>query len=197
MIYIDPVDSIRVFVDIASYNSQVYFVQGDVGSPGRLPVTGKETILDAMNYAGGLVPTAEPSDIHLYRPARGGKPAKDYPVDFLAILRGDAGANLQIFPGDRIVVGRNEVVKKTISIERAAAPLNSVINSALQQSFVLRSIGAAAGELNGTTAASRDQALKAWINLLWNPPLDEQKLREAIKGFLDSSQSAKEPPVNR
>ena len=193
IIYVDPVESERVFVDLASYNSKVYFVQGDVGSPGRLPITGKETVLDAINYAGGLIPTAEPSDIHLYRPARGGKAAKDYRIDLAAILRGEAKANLQIFSDDRIVVGRNEVVKKTIEIDRAAAPLNSVFNSALQQSFILRSLGAAAGDINGTSAASRDQMLKRWFDYLWNPPLDQQPLRDSFKAFLDAAQEPKSP----
>src|SRR5262245_1813991 len=48
-----PVDSDRVFVDVTAYNSKVYYVQGDVASPGRMPITGNETVLDAINYAGG------------------------------------------------------------------------------------------------------------------------------------------------
>ena len=69
-----------------------------------------------------LLPTAEPKDIHLVRPARGGKPARVYKVDLEAIRdKGDHTANYQIFPGDRLVVGRNDVVKKTIEIDRLAA----------------------------------------------------------------------------
>ncbi len=48
---VEPKDSNRVFVDIAAYNSKSYFIQGDVASPGKLPHTGYETVLDAMNYA--------------------------------------------------------------------------------------------------------------------------------------------------
>ena len=32
---IAPADTDRVFVDVASFNSKVYYVQGDVGTPGR------------------------------------------------------------------------------------------------------------------------------------------------------------------
>jgi protein involved in polysaccharide export with SLBB domain len=108
---VHPADSLRVFVEITSFNTKVYYVQGDVGAPGRLPWTGKDTVLDALNYAGGFVGTADPEDIHLYRPARGGKPANDYKIDHKAILRGVASANLQMFPDDRLVIGRNATVK--------------------------------------------------------------------------------------
>jgi hypothetical protein len=105
-VYARPEDSSRVFVDIAAYNSKVYYVLGDVGSPGRLPQTGRETVLDGIQFAGGILPSADPKNIRLFRPARGGKPAKEYPIDFRAIERGDKKANLQIFPGDRLVVER-------------------------------------------------------------------------------------------
>ena len=36
-------------------------------------------------YAGGLLPTAEPKEIRLVRPGRDGKPAKVYKVDLEAI----------------------------------------------------------------------------------------------------------------
>ncbi len=184
---VDPAESIRVFVDVSSYFSKTYFVQGDVGVPGRLPFTGKDTILDAMNYAGGLTPTAEPNEIHLYRPASGGKPARDYKIDWGAILKGDSVANLQMFPNDRLVVGRNVVVQKTVEIDRAAAPMNSVFNHLLQQSFTTRSMGAAAGDINGTTQAQRDAALRSWSEFLWGlsskeggAMLDDKAFREAV-----------------
>src|SRR5207302_2566912 len=64
-----PRDSDRVFVNVAAFNSKVYYVQGDVAVTGRFPITGNETVLDALNYAGGLTPTAAPQNIRLVRPA--------------------------------------------------------------------------------------------------------------------------------
>ena len=72
---VKPAESEKVFVDVTAYNSVNYYVLGDVAAPGRLPWTGKETVLDALQFAGGLLATAEPKDIRLARPARGGKPA--------------------------------------------------------------------------------------------------------------------------
>ena len=187
VVSIDPADSARVFVDITSFNSKVYFVIGDVGTPGRLPFTGKDTVLDAIYYAAGLIPTAEPEDIHLYRPAQGGKPAKDYKIDLKAINRGDAKANLQLFPNDRLIVGRNATVQKTVELDRAATPINSVMNSLLQQSFTTRSLGAAEETMNGTSRAQRDQMAREWAEFLWEVSSkeggklqDEKAFREAV-----------------
>ena len=64
-----------------------------------LPFTGNETVLDALVFAGGLLPTAEPKEIHLVRPARGGKPAKVYTVNLDAIRdKGDITTNYQDLP---------------------------------------------------------------------------------------------------
>ncbi len=62
-----PEDSERVFVDVTAYNSKNYYVAGDVLNPGHLPFTGHETVMDALDYAGGLLPTADPKDIRLVR----------------------------------------------------------------------------------------------------------------------------------
>ncbi len=107
-----PRDTINVFVDVSRYNSKYYYVQGDVAAPGKMPFTGKETVLDAINFAGGLLPGVPSQAIELDRPARGGKPARTYPVDLQAIQKGDAKQNYQIFPDDRLIVDRNRHVTK-------------------------------------------------------------------------------------
>ena len=101
-----PEESDRVVVDMSGYNSRMYYVEGDVSAPGRLPCTGNETVLDALNYVGGLLPSADRGKVLLVRPARGGKPAKSYSIDLSAISAGDVRANLQVLPGDRLMVAR-------------------------------------------------------------------------------------------
>jgi RNA polymerase sigma factor (sigma-70 family) len=96
---IAPADSDRVFVDVAAYNSQVYYVQGDVAAPGRLPITGNETVLDALNNAG-----LERKDVHV-RLVRAGDPPRTLPVDLDAILQGgDTATNHRLQPGDCLIV---------------------------------------------------------------------------------------------
>ncbi len=146
-------DSNRVFVDVVSFNSKVYYVQGDVGVPGRLPITGNETVLDAINYAGGLIPTASTVNIRLVRPAPPGACCEQtLPVNLAAIINaGDPTTNYQLMPGDRIVVYRDPIVRTTVFLDRLAAPFNSVLNSMLQYSFTARSVKAINVPINGST----------------------------------------------
>jgi polysaccharide export outer membrane protein len=125
---IDPKDSSRVFVDVAAYNSKVYYVQGDVGVPGRLPITGNETVLDAINYAGGLIPTASKTNIRLVRPAPPGATTGEatLPVDLDAIVKkGDTTTNYQLFPGDRVVVYRDPETEAEVKARLAPSDVEA------------------------------------------------------------------------
>src|SRR4051794_26934847 len=139
---VEPRESNRVFVDVTAYNSKYYYVQGDVAAPGKMPITGNETVLDAINYAGGLIPTAAPQNIRLVRPAPPGACCEQVlPVNLAAIISaGDPTTNYQIMPGDRLVVYRDPIVRTTIFIDRLAAPFQTVINSMLQYTFTARSV---------------------------------------------------------
>lgn len=141
-IHIPPQETDRVFVDVTAYNSKVYYVMGDVGAPGRLPVTGNETVLDAINYAGGLAPTASVPNIRLVRPAPPGACCEQVlPVNYAAIVQaGDTTTNYQLMPGDRLYVYRDPIVRGTIFLDRLAAPFNTVIQTILTYTFTARSL---------------------------------------------------------
>jgi protein involved in polysaccharide export with SLBB domain len=178
---VSPEECDRVFIDVTAYNSKNYYILGDVQTPGRLPWTGHETVLDALQFAGGFIATAEPKDIRLVRPARGGKPAKVYKVDLEAIQdKGDVTSNYQLFPGDRLIVGRNAVVKKTIEVDRLISPLQGIVGSMLQTAFALRAMQNASPENPGQLY--RD-LVDFWIKELSRKgelQLDEQTVREAL-----------------
>lgn len=139
---VPPGESDRIFVDVTAYNSKVYYVEGDVMAPGRLPVTGNETVLDAINYAGGLAPTASVPNIRLVRPAPPGSSCQQLlPVNYEAIVHaGDTTTNYQLMPGDRLVVYRDPIVRATIFLDRLAAPFNAVTQTILTYSFAARSV---------------------------------------------------------
>ncbi len=128
-------------VYITAYNSKNFYILGDFLLPGRLPHTGNETVLDAIQYA--RRPTS-------HRRAQGHPPgaagpqrkaARVYKVDLEAIQeKGDVRSNYQIFPGDRLIVGRNEVVKKTIEIDRLHAPIQAIVTSIQQNVNMLKSL---------------------------------------------------------
>jgi polysaccharide export outer membrane protein len=157
---VNPRDTNMVFVDVTAYNSKYFYVQGDVSAPGRMPVTGKETVLDAIQFAGGLLPTAAPNNIRLVRPAPPGASCQQVlPVNLSAIVNGgDSTTNYQLMPGDRLVVYRDPIVRTTIFIDRLAAPFQTVVNSVLTYSFAARSAKSISipifggGTTNGTTA---------------------------------------------
>ena len=153
---VEPKDSSRVFVDVTAYNSKVYYVQGDVGSPGRLPITGNETVLDAITFAGGLLPTAANQNIRLVRPAPPGACCEQVlPVNLSAIINaGDSTTNYQIMPGDRLVVYRDPIVRTTIFVDRLASPFSTVLNSILQYSFTARSVKSISVPINGGAAST-------------------------------------------
>lgn len=148
---VEPAKSNRVFVDVTAYNSKVYYVQGDVGSPGRMPISGNETVLDAINYAGGLLPTAAPQNIRLVRPAPPGACCEQVlPVNLSAIINvGDSTTNYQIMPGDRLVVYRDPIVRTTVFLDRLAAPFSTVVNSIMQYSFMARNVKSINIPING------------------------------------------------
>ena len=150
---VEPAKSSRLFVDVAAYNSKVYYVQGDVGSPGRLPITGNETVLDAIQYAGGLTATAAPQNIRLVRPAPPGASCEQVlPVNLAAIVNaGDSTTNYQLMPGDRIVVYRDPIVRTTVFLDRLASPFNTVLNSILQYSFTARNVKSINVPINGVS----------------------------------------------
>ncbi len=155
---VQPRDSDRVFVDVTAYNSKNYYVEGDVAAPGKLPITGNETVLDAIHYSGGLIPTAAPQNIRLVRPAPPGACCEQtLPVNLAAIVSGgDPTTNYQLMPGDRLVVYRDPIVRTTLFIDRLAAPFQTVVNTMLQYSFMARSVKSIGAPLfgSGTTTGT-------------------------------------------
>jgi protein involved in polysaccharide export with SLBB domain len=181
---IAPADTDRVIVDVTAYNSKFYYVQGDMAALGKMPWTGNETVLDALHYAGGFIATADRKNIHLYRPARGGKPLKVLPIDVDAIERGEAKLNYQLFPGDRLVVGRDAFVMQTIQQDRLAGSFQTMVNSLMSLSFMTRAFNQAAPNL---TAAQTEAIMKEWFDLWWKavhtpggPKPDEAAFRELL-----------------
>lgn len=160
---IPPTQSNSVFVDLISNNSKYFYVLGDVAAPGRFPVTGNETVLDALGFAGGLTPTAAPQNIRLVRPAPPGSAVDQVlPVNKAAIENvGDTTTNYQLMPGDRVLVYRDPIVRTTVFLERLAAPFNTVVSTGLSFTFFkqsLRFLGSPVFGNTGATATSNNPA---------------------------------------
>jgi polysaccharide biosynthesis/export protein len=112
----------RVFVDVTAYNSKNYYIQGAVRIPGRLPVTGNETVLDAVTYAGGLTSQADHDHVVLYRKDKSGT-LQRLPVNIDQITMGDdPTTNYQMLPGDRLVVPAKPGSESEAEDPRAGQP---------------------------------------------------------------------------
>ena len=94
-----------VSVRLINQESGNIYVMGDVNAPGSYPISGSETVLDAIISAGGLSSNANEHKIILTRPQLGKGPRIILPVCYQQILQlGDVSTNYQLQPGDRIYV---------------------------------------------------------------------------------------------
>jgi protein involved in polysaccharide export with SLBB domain len=97
-------DSGFIDVRLVGRQSKVYYVLGEVQTPGKFPISGSETVLDGLLQAGGLTDKASQNKIILVRPTLDGC-ATLLAVDYSRIVQlGDTGLNYQLQPGDRIFV---------------------------------------------------------------------------------------------
>ena len=152
---INPKDSDRVFVDVTAYNSKNLLCSLAMSQVPREDCLSRaiETVIDALQLRrrssyllpnpkrfisfGRLGAASRPGFIRsTWRPSRTGE-----------IRR----RTTRFFPGDRLVVGRNDVVKKTIQLDRLAAPLQTVVGSMLQESFLLRVLQFVSPDRNDAT----------------------------------------------
>jgi polysaccharide biosynthesis/export protein len=100
--------SAKVLVDIFAYNSKTYYIV--IEGPGNganvkvAPITGNETVLDAISQVGGLNDTSA-TKIWIARPALNGGQERILAVDWNAIASGASTVtNFQLMPGDRLFV---------------------------------------------------------------------------------------------
>jgi polysaccharide export outer membrane protein len=97
-----PVD---VNVRLVEPTSKVYYVTGEVNSPGAFPLIGRETVLDAIIEAGDLSDKANRHKVILSRPTAPCQCRVVLPICYRHIVQlGDTSTNYQIQPGDRIFV---------------------------------------------------------------------------------------------
>lgn len=128
---VDP----KVSVDVASYNSMVYYVVADGAGYGdqvtKLPFTGRETVLDAIGEIGGLPQFGSKCNIWVSRPVAGDPDvAQILPVDWKAIVkRGATTTNYQLMPGDRLYVKSDHLVNADNFLAKFLSPIERVFGT--------------------------------------------------------------------
>jgi protein involved in polysaccharide export with SLBB domain len=138
-------DEPQVSVSVFAYNSKVYYVitqgagQGDQVT--RLPVTGNETVLDAIAQINGLSPLSS-KRIWIARPAPSGAGCDAVlPVSWPEITAGAATAtNYQVLPGDRIFIAENKMIAVDAFINRLTAPVERLFGTTLLSTQTIQTI---------------------------------------------------------
>ena len=136
----------EISLDVAAYNSKVYYVITDGAGYGeqvlRFPATGNETVLDAISNIGGLPIVASRKYIWVARPTpRQFGCYHILPVDWEAITQGGAtDTNYQIFPGDRIYVRADHLIRLDNTLAKIISPIErlfgiTLLGNATVQSF--------------------------------------------------------------
>lgn len=105
----------QINVRLVNPQSAVYYVLGEVSSPGSFPLIGRETVLDGILAAGGLTDKASLCNIVLSRPSQPGGCRTVMPICYRHITQlGDTSTNFQLMPGDRIVVATRTLTESLL-----------------------------------------------------------------------------------
>jgi len=128
-------DSPEVAVDVVGYNSKVYYIITQGAGMGdnviRVPITGNETVLDALSQVRGLSQLSS-KQIWIARPAPPELGCQQIlPIDWDAITQGAMTAtNYQILPGDRIYISQDEAMAWSNFISKILTPVERVAGAA-------------------------------------------------------------------
>ncbi len=126
----------RVSVDVYAFNSKVYYViiegAGSGDSLVRVPITGNETVLDALAQVNGLSRLSS-KNIWIARPAPGGVNCDQIlPVNWYEITKGAATAsNYQVLPGDRLFIAEDKLIALDNWIDRFTNPMERIFGFSL------------------------------------------------------------------
>jgi polysaccharide export outer membrane protein len=151
----------EISVDVYAFNSKVYYVITDGAGYGeqvaRFPITGNETVLDAVSQINGLPAMASKKEIWVARPSPAetcGGTEQVLPVDWCAITRrGITATNYQVLPGDRIYVKADSLIALENGLNKVLAPIERVLGVTLLGSSTVNSI-----RTNGKIGSTRTGA---------------------------------------
>lgn len=132
-------ESIFVIVDVIAYNSKRYYVITDGGghSAGEqmvsFPITGSETVMDAIANVGGLSDVSSKRNIWVARRTpHPGQPWQILPVDWVGMTQhGITCTNYQVMPGDRIYIKAQKLVSVDRTLARIISPVERMFGITL------------------------------------------------------------------
>lgn len=100
----DPVVTVIVTQFVGPYSEQIRVI-GEAAKPQVLPYKQNMTLLDVMIAVGGMTDFADGNGASILRPADG---SKQYSVRIKDLIkRGDVSANVEMKPGDVLIIPRS------------------------------------------------------------------------------------------
>ena len=138
----------EISLDVYSYNSKWYYLIYDRAGYGqtvvRLPITGRDTVLDAVSMMFGTMFMSSNKHVWLARP--NGKDPNDmqmFPVNWPALTQGGSPAtNYQLMPGDRLYVQSNPLLMANNRLNQFFSPIERVLGFTLLGSSTVSSVDA-------------------------------------------------------
>jgi polysaccharide export outer membrane protein len=121
-----------VSVDVYAYNSKVYYVITQGAGLGddvtRLPVTGNETVIDAVAALGGISQVSS-TKMWIARPAPNGNACEQIlPVNWNEIAQGASTAtNYQLMPGDRLFIAQDRMTNFNTVVGKILNPFERIM----------------------------------------------------------------------
>ena len=106
-IILEPRDRLLIHKSTNAIQPAVVYVEGEVGNPGRYPLTTNMTVADLVRVGGGLKPDAdtENGDLTRYEYAGQGQLTGQHePIAIAAALSGDPKSNAQLHNGDVVSI---------------------------------------------------------------------------------------------
>lgn len=125
----------EISVDVFAFNSKAYYIitagAGLGDQVAKFPITGNETVLDALANVNGLREVSS-KRIWIARPSSDASCVQVLPVDWQAIAtQGASATNYQILPGDRLFIAEDDLVALDSRLAKFLAPAERVLGFSL------------------------------------------------------------------
>ena len=138
-------EALQVTVDIAAYNSKVYYIFTDGAGFGEpmysFPCTGNETVLDALARIGGVPSVGSKKHIWIARRSCHGGHEQILPVDYCkTTMEGITLTNYQVLPGDRIYVQSQPIISFDNALAKIFSPIERTFGVVLLGSTTVNTV---------------------------------------------------------
>jgi protein involved in polysaccharide export with SLBB domain len=117
-LYAADLNQPQVTVIVREFGMQRVFVDGEVGTPGMVPILGRMTALQAISQAGGMKDTARSSEVIVIRRGAGDAPVA-LRVDLKKARDGrDLAQDINLAPLDIIYVPRSRIANVNLFVDQ-------------------------------------------------------------------------------